>query len=522
MATEIDINAITDLLGRDRDQEINGLHHKAVGLAAEESGLEVDEVNRLAGSPQVREVLTELRDLYNPAMGTPYEWEGNPAERERIENDYFTRFNPLENRLNQAATAITGDPDAGDKLRNFSDEVIPLLEQADDREVRETLHLNSALISGDNQALGRLRYDQRPSAEMVAESEEHLAVAKWALAQRPDADGVLAIVQDLSAHPHSREWSGLDDPTAHPWKGEQRGKEDLNTPIYRELGSALNDTNLGDKDRLVSLQLRNLNERYGYHRLPGSSTLEMLPLEAPPAPEATKGPGVSAGQDMSLSFETAGLGDRGALSQLLADNFPDGGVVGESRQHVLGEPRLGEDGPWREPLDAAVNELSRDGGGVDWGWGSLKVSYVLATTNQGWVSFEGGQDGYAAYGKQHNQPNYSRLDSPAEVAGALGVSQERAGRMVETIRPAVQESYGIYVKQGDGPVLTEPQLGVMAMQVSAERVVGREMRTSIAGRDVPRVGSAPAASVPSPGGAPRVGGHAQAQHGHSQRPSMDR
>lgn len=522
MATEIDINAITDLLGRDRDQEINGLHHKAVGLAAEESGLEVDEVNRLAGSPQVREVLTELRDLYNPAMGTPYEWEGNPAERERIENDYFARFNSLENRLNQAAMAITGNPDAGDKLRNFSDEVMPLLEQADDREVRETLHLNSALISGDNQTLGRLRYDQRPSAEMVAESEEHLAAAKWALAQRPDADGVLAIVQDLSAHPWSREWSGLDDPTAHPWKGEQRRKEDLNTPIYRELGSALNDTNLGDKDRLVALQLTNLNERYGYHSLPGSSTLEMLPLEAPPAPEATKGPGMSAGQDMSLSFETAGLGDRGALSQLLADNFPDGGVVGESRQHVLGEPRLGEDGPWREPLDAAVNELTRSGAGdMQWGWGEHKAAYVLAATRQGWVSFEGGSDGYAAYGKQHTQPDYGRLDSPAEVADALGVSQERAGRMVAALGPAVLKSYEIHTEHVGGPVLTEVQLIAVAAQLSAERSVGHEMRTSIAGRDVPRVGPAPAASVPSPGGAPRVGGHVQGRS-HEQGPSVDR
>ena len=478
---DFDIESVTRMLGREPDQEINGLHHEAVDRAAHAAMLSTDEVGQLVASPQVREAIDDWRaatDSWETARIRWLDMLENTTDYEEVEHREninivaYGRVMDSQSRMDEVAAEVTGNPAAGQRLRSFVTAGEPLMEQADSQELRGVLHLNHALEVGQEQAEARLPRGQEPSAELRAESEEHLAAAKQALAQRPDADGVLAVVQDLAAHPYSREWHGNDD---------------MDTPIYRELGQAIEATGLGGKETLSWLQQQRVFNAE-HLQLDGDTAGKPLPLEAPPAP---------------------------------ADNFPDSGVVLEPQQHVLGEPRLGEDGPWREPLDAAVNELARDEGAVDWGWGSLKTAYVMATTRQGWVSFEGGQDGYAAYGKQHSQPNYSRLDSSAEVANALGVSPESAGRMVETIRPAVQKSYEIYVERGDGPVLTTDQLTDVSMQVATQRVVGHELRTSIADQGAPRVGPAPATSVPSPGGAPRVGGHVQGRS-HEQGPSVDR
>lgn len=151
------------------------------------------------------------------------------------------------------------------------------------------LHLNHALEVGQEQAEARLPRGQEPSAELRAEGEEHLAAARQALAQRPDADGVLAIVQDLAAHPHSREWHGSDE---------------MDTPIYKELGQAIEVTGLGDKETLSRLQQQRVFNAEHF-QLDGYTPDEPLPLEAPPVPEATKGPGVSAvGRDVRPSVET--------------------------------------------------------------------------------------------------------------------------------------------------------------------------------------------------------------------------
>ena len=601
---DIDIDSVTRMLGRDRDQEVNGLHHEAIDRAAHAALLSTDEVGRLVASPQVREAIDEWRratDSWETTRNQYLDLLGNTTDyeeldyRENMSSIAYDRIVDSHSRMDEVAAEATGNPAAGERLRIFVAAGEPLMEQADSQELRGVLHLNHALEVGQEQAEARLPRGQEPSAELQAEGEEHLAAAKQALAQRPDADGVLAVVQDLAAHPHSREWHGNDD---------------MDTPIYKELGQAIEATGLGDKETLSRLQQqRTFNAEH--LQLDGYTAGKPLPLEAPPAPSATREPAASVGRDMAPAvavdrgaekdivdavaagerrararlphnerpseelveigweyvqealmqlsehpgreqflkivedlaahpwsenwrdpstaihralgeaFETAGFadGDRDMLSRVLVDNMP--AVLEPKQRDVLGEPRLGEDGPWREPLDAAVNELSRDEGAVDWGWGSLKTAYVMATTRQGWVSFEGGQDGYAAYGKQHSQPNYSRLDSSAEVANALGVSPESAGRMVETIKPAVQKSYEIYVEQGDGPVLTTDQLTDMSAQVATQRVVGHELRTSIADQGAPRVGPAPATSVPSPGGAPRVGGHVQGRS-HEQGPSVDR
>ena len=337
---DIDIDSVTRMLGRGRDQEINGLHYEAVDRAAHAASLSTDEVGQLVASPQVREALDEWRtaadswgiahNRWSDLLGDTTDYE-ELDHRENMSSIAYDRIVDSHSRMDEVAAEATGNPAAGERLRIFVTAGEPLVEQAGSQELRGVLHLNHALEVGQEQAEARLPRGQEPSAELRAESEEHLAAAKQALAQHPDADGVLAVVQDLAAHPHSREWHGNDD---------------MDTPIYRELGQAIAATGLGDKETLSRLrQQRVFNAEH--LQLDGYTDGKPLPLEAPPVPEATKGPGVSA--------------------------------------------------------------------------------------------------------------------------------------------------------------------------------VGRDVRPSVeTGRDVHRVGPAPAASVPSPGGAPRVGGHAQAQHGHSQRPSMDR
>jgi len=333
----MDIDSVTRMLGRGRDQEVTGLHYEAVDRAVEASGLSSEELGRLADSPEIHDLVDQRREALSMNQATVdrfWQVEGDAVDVDRA-NDAMRssaeRLERAEARLEEAAAGVTGNPDAGERLMGFVDRGRPLVEQAGSQELRGMLHLNHALEVGQEQAEARLPRGQEPSAELRAEGEEHLAAARQALAQRPDADGVLAIVQDLAAHPHSREWHGNDD---------------MDTPIYRELGQAIEATGLGDKETLSRLQQQRVFNAEHF-QIDGYTPGKPLPLEAPPVPEATKGPGVSA--------------------------------------------------------------------------------------------------------------------------------------------------------------------------------VGRDVRPSVeTGRDVHRVGPAPAASVPSPGGAPRVGGHAQAQHGHSQRPSMDR
>ena len=49
MATDINIDSVTRMLGREPDQEINGLHYEAVDRAAEASGLSSEELGQLDG-----------------------------------------------------------------------------------------------------------------------------------------------------------------------------------------------------------------------------------------------------------------------------------------------------------------------------------------------------------------------------------------------------------------------------------------------------------------------------------------
>ena len=292
MAT--DIESVTRMLGREPDQEINGLHHEAVDRAAEASGLSSEELGQLADTPEIHDLIDQRREALSMNQATVdrfWQVEGDAADVDHANGamrDSADRLERIEYSIDIIAASETGNPDAGERLMGFVDRGQPLVEQAGSQELRGMLHLNHALEVGQEQAEARLPRGQEPSAELQAEGEEHLAAAKQALAQRPDADGVLAIVQDLAAHPHSREWHGNDD---------------MDTPIYRELGQAIEATGLGDKETLSRLQQqRTFNAEH--LQLDGYTAGKPLPLEAPPAPEATKQPGPGIVRDVSPSVDT--------------------------------------------------------------------------------------------------------------------------------------------------------------------------------------------------------------------------
>lgn len=321
---DIDIDSVTRMLGRGRDQEINGLHYEAVDRAAEASGLSSEELGRLAASPEIHDLVDQRREALSMNQTTVdrfWQVEGDAADVDHANDamrDSAERLERAETHLEEAAVDVTGNPDAGERLMGFVDRGRPLIEQAGSQELRGVLHLNHALEVGQEQAEARLPRGQEPSAELRAEGEEHLAAAKQALAQRPDADGVLAIVEDLAAHPHSREWHGNDD---------------MDTPIYRELGQAIAATGLGDKETLSRLrQQRVFNaERL---QLDGYTPGKPLPLEAPPAPAATKEPAASVGRDMVPSVAA----DRGAprVGPVPAASVPSPGGAPRVGGHVQG------------------------------------------------------------------------------------------------------------------------------------------------------------------------------------------
>lgn len=328
---DFDIDSVTRMLGREPDQEINGLHYEAVDRAAKASGLSTEELGRLADTPDIRDLVDQRRaalSMNQASVDRLWQVEGGAADVDLANDamrDSAERLERIEYSIDIIAASETGSPDAGERLMGFVDRGRPLVEQAGSQELRGMLHLNYALEVGQEQAEARLPRGQEPSAELRAESEELLAAAKQALAQRPNAAGVLVIVQDLAAHPHSREWHGNDD---------------MDTPIYRELGQAIEATGLGDKETLSWLQQqRTFNAEH--LQLDGYTAGKPLPLEAPPAPAATRESAASVGRDMAPSVAA----DRGAprVGPAPATSVPSPGGAPRVGGHVQG--RSHEQGP---------------------------------------------------------------------------------------------------------------------------------------------------------------------------------
>lgn len=328
---DFDIDSVTRMLGREPDQEINGLHYEAVDRAAKASGLSTEELGRLADTPDIRDLVDQRREalsMNQASVDRLWQVEGGAADVDLANDamrDSAERLERIEYSIDIIAASETGSPDAGERLMGFVDRGRPLVEQAGSQKLRGMLHLNYALEVGQEQAEARLPRGQEPSAELRAESEELLAAAKQALAQRPNAAGVLVIVQDLAAHPHSREWHGNDD---------------MDTPIYRELGQAIEATGLGDKETLSWLQQqRTFNAEH--LQLDGYTAGKPLPLEAPPAPAATRESAASVGRDMAPAVAA----DRGAprVGPAPATSVPSPGGAPRVGGHVQG--RSHEQGP---------------------------------------------------------------------------------------------------------------------------------------------------------------------------------
>lgn len=328
---DFDIDSVTRMLGRDPDQEINGLHYEAVDRAVKASGLSTEELGRLADTPEIHDLVDQRHEALSMNQATVdrfWHVEGDATDVDHANDamrDSAERLERIEYSIDIIAASETGNPDAGERLMGFVDRGRPLVEQAGSQELRGMLHLNHALEAGQEQAEARLPRGQEPSAELRAESEEHLAAAKQALAQRPDADGVLVIVQDLAAHPHSRQWHGNDD---------------MDTPIYRELGQAIEATGLGDKETLSRLQQQRVFNGEFFH-IDGYTAGKPLPLEAPPVPTATKEPAASVGRDMAPAVAA----DRGAprVGPAPATSVPSPGGAPRVGGHVQG--RSHEQGP---------------------------------------------------------------------------------------------------------------------------------------------------------------------------------
>lgn len=328
---DFDIDSVTRMLGREPDQEINGLHYEAVDRAAKASGLSTEELGRLADTPEIHDLVNQRHEALSMNQATVdrlWQVEGGAADVDLANDamrDSAERLERIEYSIDIIAASETGNPDAGERLMGFVDRGRPLVEQAGSQELRGMLHLNHALEVGQEQAEARLPRGQEPSAELRAESEELLAAAKQALAQRPNAAGVLVIVQDLAAHPHSREWHGNDN---------------MDTPIYRELGQAIEATGLGDKETLSRLQQQRTFNGEFFH-IDGYTAGKPLPLEAPPAPAATKEPAASVGRDMAPAVAA----DRGAprVGPAPATSVPSPGGAPRVGGHVQG--RSHEQGP---------------------------------------------------------------------------------------------------------------------------------------------------------------------------------
>ena len=484
MATDIDIDSVTRMLGRDPNTEINGLHHEAVDRAAEASGLSSEELGRLADTPEIHDLIDQRREALSMNQATVdrfWQVEGGAADVDHANDamrDSAERLERAETRLEEAAANVTGNPEAGERLMSFVDRGQPLVEQAGSQELRGLLHLNHALEVGQEQAEARLPRGQEPSAELRAESEELLAAAKQALAQGPDAVGVLTIVQDLAAHPHSREWHGDDN---------------MDTPIYRELGQAIEATGLGDKETLPQLQQqRTFNAEF--FQIPGYTDGKPLALEAPPAPSATKGPDKSIGRDKT---------------PLVSVEQNPAAYVDSAKKF------FGHEGT-RVTADYYQNMIMVSAAGVGMKVGELNRLMSSPEVRKSAVEF------WAA--KKHYSREQRKFSDRMRTMGPEELAKARAAFAAEVSQPwsRAYDRFAAAARAVKGDVAAPVKIETLERELA--RRVGRLADGTWGGRGLtwPPAQQVGQTSVHCPSSAPMVGGHGQAQHGHSQRPSMDR
>ena len=67
---DFDIDSVTRMLGRDPDQEINGLHYEAVDRAVKASGLSSEELGRLADTPEIHDLVDQRHEALSMNQAT--------------------------------------------------------------------------------------------------------------------------------------------------------------------------------------------------------------------------------------------------------------------------------------------------------------------------------------------------------------------------------------------------------------------------------------------------------------------
>ncbi|OLO48177.1 hypothetical protein BKH31_02815 [Actinomyces oris] len=131
MATDIDIDSVTTMLGRGQDQEVSGLSREAVDRARVAAGLSADELNGLAASSEFRQAREDWDAANHDWMraNTRYAALGSGVsdeQREMFSEQYdraYDRFVESEARLHEAAFDATGNPQVGERFSRFAGEV---------------------------------------------------------------------------------------------------------------------------------------------------------------------------------------------------------------------------------------------------------------------------------------------------------------------------------------------------------------------------------------------------------------
>ena len=131
MATDIDIDSVTTMLGRGRDQEVRSLPREAVDRARVAAGLSADELNGLAASSEFRQARENWEAASHDWMraNTRYMSLGDGASNEQREkfseqyNKAYDRFVESEAQLHEAAFDATGNPQVGERFSRFTGEV---------------------------------------------------------------------------------------------------------------------------------------------------------------------------------------------------------------------------------------------------------------------------------------------------------------------------------------------------------------------------------------------------------------
>lgn len=126
--------------------------------------------------------------------------------------------------------------------------------------------------------------------------------------------------------------------------------------------------------------------------------------------------------------------------------------------------------------------------------------------------------------KKHYSREERKFSDRMRTMGPEELDKSRAAFAAEVREPwsRAYDRFAAAARAVEGNVAAPVNIETLERELA--RRVGRLADGTWSGRGLnwPAAQQVGQTSVPSPGGAPMVGGHGQAQHGHSQRPSMDR